>query len=56
MRLLTDQWVEEPPLSIVIARVEKMLEMKFGFNTVPMELQTTHQEVMNVISQTGMSA
>jgi len=56
VRLLTDQWIEDPPVSIVIARVEKMLEAKFGFNTVPMKLQTTHQEVMNVISQTGMSA
>ena len=49
-----DRWAEEPPVSVVIARVEKMLEVKFGFNTVPMKLQTTHDEVMNVISQTGM--
>ena len=56
VRLLTGQWIEDPPVSIVIARVEKMLEAKFGFSTVPMKLQTTHSEVMNVISQTGMSA
>jgi len=51
-----NQWEKEPPVSVTIARVEKMLETKFGFTTVPMKLQTTHQEVMNVISQTGMSA
>ena len=51
-----DQWSEEPPVSIAIARVEKMLEAQFGYSTVPMKLQTTHSEVMNVINQTGMSA
>jgi len=51
-----EQWEKEPPVSVAIARVEKMLEAKFGFSTVPMKLQTTHSEVMNVISQTGMSA
>ena len=56
MRLLTDQWEKEPPASIAITRIEKMLEAKFGFNSISMKLQTTHQEVMNVISQTGMSA
>ena len=54
--MLEKQWLEDPPASISIARVEKMLEAKFGMSTVPMKLQTTHQEVMNVISQTGMSA
>ena len=56
VRLLMEQWEKEPPVSVAIARVEKMLEAKFGFSTVPMKLQTTHSEVMNVISQTGMSA
>ena len=56
VRLLQDQWGEQPPVSIAIARIEKMLEIRYGITRIPMKLQTTQQEVMHVISQTGMSA
>ena len=28
-------WVKEPPSSIILARIDKMMEVKWGMKTVP---------------------
>jgi len=53
---LLGYWEEKPPASVAIARIESMLEKRFGITKIPMKMQSSDNDVMKAIEQIGWSA